>query len=765
MSDYFIPVGGADEIGASAYFLSIDGINILLDCGARLKGEELYPDYERLLREISDFSRIDLILISHAHYDHIGSFAKIAALASRAEIITTVDTSRLIQMQLLEFGRISGRMESERVKNERYRQAQAVMSRIRVQPVMKPFAIRGCKITFAPAGHMIGAVMIYIETRNHKILYSGDFSVRTMFGFNGMQPLPNIHPNTLLLNAFNVYLEESEWDKQFSTDSTLVYEADQYSRLEEIICGHLENHRKIYLISRSIPKHLDLFYFLKYAFPDIPVYLETKSRKVADVLSDMGYFVYGDNIHVNESDLDDKEIIVGQEAGKRGYVSVLFDMYSLHASPFETLKLAEYLNADDIYLLHVKPDESKKSLKDIMKLRCPEKNVTQAVNGKKYYLKRECRMKHDKIYQDVMQKELGVARQQMSDAGKKNMTIEWAAIYGSLMYPESHPRDAYQGLQKTFVSKMKVSYDSYLDALHNCNLDGEDKRQYVLSVVEQGVTWLKNALDGDKEAIQRFSEFTENLEPRDRKNRKLYFIGKCVVVYMILLDPDLKDNTYKPIVFTFGARYCDRLLRNIRDYLLKEHDMKRSRRSARDVLQKTEEALSESSEAAAGFSSGNELEQLRFMNNNYKNSLELVQAMLDELNETIDETAAEARNAAIASFYSDMNSEDYGNLLDSIELVESRLATLKENKVKTPPQFMPLTIVFKQLIRFIRDCGITPIDTTGREFVAEVEELAEYTYIGEAYSSPGEKKMVVVERPGWKYGSVVISLPTVREKE
>ena len=48
MSDFLIPLGGGNEIGASAYYLSIDGIHILLDCGARLKGEELYPDYERL---------------------------------------------------------------------------------------------------------------------------------------------------------------------------------------------------------------------------------------------------------------------------------------------------------------------------------------------------------------------------------------------------------------------------------------------------------------------------------------------------------------------------------------------------------------------------------------------------------------------------------------------------------------------------------------------------------------------------------------------
>ena len=182
------------------------------------------------------------------------------------------------------------------------------------------------------------------------------------------------------------------------------------------------------------------------------------------------------------------------------------------------------------------------------------------------------------------------------------------------------------------------------------------------------------------------------------------------------------------------------------------------------MLLETENILSESAKAE-GMASGNEYEQLMFKYNNCKNSLELVQATLDELNETIDETAAEAKNKAIASFYTSMNSDAYGHLLDSIELVDRRLAALKENKVKIPPQLLPLTIVFKQLLNFIKDSGIEPIDTTGREFSTEVENLAEYTYIGEPFHYAGEKKDVIVEKPGWKYEDTIISLPTVREKE
>ena len=75
-------------------------------------------------------------------------------------------------------------------------------------------------------------------------------------------------------------------------------------------------------------------------------------------------------------------------------------------------------------------------------------------------------------------------------------------------------------------------------------------------------------------------------------------------------------------------------------------------------------------------------EQLQFKYDNCRNSLELVQAMLDELNETIDETAAEAKDTVeIASLYQH-ELESYGHLLDSIELVDRRLAALKRKQSK-----------------------------------------------------------------------------------
>lgn len=328
-----------------------------------------------------------MILISHGHYDHIGSISRIVAMAPKADIITTQDTKQLISMQLLDFGRISVRKESERIRNERYRLAQALMDRIQVRPVMKTFDVRGCKITFYPAGHMLGAVQIHIQTNKHRILYSGDFSVHTLHEVNTIRLPKNGQQDILLLNAPNAYQKPGVWEEIEDARVQSKYmnktcDDLHITKLEQMIHNCIQNRQNVYLISRSIPRHLDLFYFLKNTFPNIPVILEEKSQEIAGHLADMGYCVIGENFHLDNNKYDGPHIVVGQESSRKGCTSIVFDMYSLHASPEETLQYVKETGVKQVYLLHAKPVY----WKEMFGSNDQQITVTQAVNGSKYIL-------------------------------------------------------------------------------------------------------------------------------------------------------------------------------------------------------------------------------------------------------------------------------------------------------------------------------------------------------------------------------------------
>jgi Cft2 family RNA processing exonuclease len=68
-----VSLGDTSEIGASCHYLEIDGTGILLDAGVdpEGEGEASLPDLD-LIRDRSD-CRVDHVVITHAHHDHLGS--------------------------------------------------------------------------------------------------------------------------------------------------------------------------------------------------------------------------------------------------------------------------------------------------------------------------------------------------------------------------------------------------------------------------------------------------------------------------------------------------------------------------------------------------------------------------------------------------------------------------------------------------------------------------------------------------------------------
>ncbi len=378
MKNYFLPLGGADEVGASSYFLNVDGVRMIFDAGARIHGMEVYPDYPMLLQYIDDYGDIDFIFLSHAHYDHIGSYHILGNLAKNAEVLATKATKEFTKLQLMDFGRMIAPEEKEVIKRAKYRQAEAAINKIKIIPVMRTLQREKCSITFYPAGHMAGAVMVEVKTQNHVIFYSGDFSIRTMFGINQMR-LGESRPDIFLMNATNAYQAKKRMK-------------NEYTDLSQILENKIKERKRILLSSRSIAKHLDLFYFINQNIDEIclraerpvSVYITEQSEKIGNALADLGYLVYDGHIRSGRVP-EEPHILIGEEMKKEGYEAIPFDFYSLHASYQEMKLFIKNENADVTYLLHTKPKFGEQNLADDFKRsKTFQGSVIQACNEQVY---------------------------------------------------------------------------------------------------------------------------------------------------------------------------------------------------------------------------------------------------------------------------------------------------------------------------------------------------------------------------------------------
>ena len=183
MRNLFFPVGGGNEIGASCYFLQLNGAKFLLDAGIRLHTDSIYPRFHSLYLEnlLDGLWELDGILLSHGHIDHIGALPFVVEEARDVPMYATLPTREIVNLQLnqsLTSTTLSREalVDFPRVKEFNALRVQRAIESITPIEWYSPITCETCQITFFPAGHILGASMVYIESEAGNILFTGDFT-------------------------------------------------------------------------------------------------------------------------------------------------------------------------------------------------------------------------------------------------------------------------------------------------------------------------------------------------------------------------------------------------------------------------------------------------------------------------------------------------------------------------------------------------------------------------------------------------------------
>jgi Cft2 family RNA processing exonuclease len=174
------PLGAARSIGASCFRVEIGPYEVILDAGTRPKGSQPLPEFDLIHNP-------NLILITHAHQDHIGALPVFHRRFGATPMICSFGTKEIAEVMLTDCLKVQERnedFESLFDENDLY----ATLFHLQTQGVGEDFyPLPGLKVRFIAAGHIVGAVCIYLEYGDRSLLYTGDYNTTSSRTTDGLQ--------------------------------------------------------------------------------------------------------------------------------------------------------------------------------------------------------------------------------------------------------------------------------------------------------------------------------------------------------------------------------------------------------------------------------------------------------------------------------------------------------------------------------------------------------------------------------------------------
>ncbi len=197
--------GGTGNVTGANFLLATDKVKILVDCGL-IQGDR-FAMASNCDTFAYDPSTVDILLVTHAHADHIGRIPKLMRDGFKGVIYSTPPTRDLAHVMLRDAYKVM-LYESERYGSPRCFEEHDIdiaLSRWKTHPYHHPFELPdSITATFTDAGHILGSGMIALTRNGKKFLFTGDI---------GNTPQPLLNPPEIVTEYDYLLMESVYGDR------------------------------------------------------------------------------------------------------------------------------------------------------------------------------------------------------------------------------------------------------------------------------------------------------------------------------------------------------------------------------------------------------------------------------------------------------------------------------------------------------------------------------------------------------------------------
>ncbi len=263
-----VVLGGAQEVGRSAFLVKTRESSVLLDCGINPGSQRPFESFPRFDCPEFQIDQLDAVIITHAHLDHCGLAPFLYKYGYDGPLYCSAPTSNLMTMLQLDYLDVASKQGVTPYYDQKDVR-ECVLHTIPLRFGIVTDIAPDIRLTLHNSGHILGAAMAHLHIGEglHNIVYTSDYK----FG------------RTMLLEAANTEFPRIETVITESTyggqDDVMPSRVEAEESLTQVINQTLERKGKVLIPVPAVGRAQEIMliidgYMKRGLMKEAPVFIE-----------------------------------------------------------------------------------------------------------------------------------------------------------------------------------------------------------------------------------------------------------------------------------------------------------------------------------------------------------------------------------------------------------------------------------------------------------------------------------------------------------